>query len=167
MDIVDLIKDDHEQVSELFDKIIATTEQDAAERETLFTELRGLLESHTKAEERIVYERLESEDVDALADLIPESYDEHTTVVDILQALSEMEPNNREWMDKFSALVDNVQDHVEKEEKILLPILMKVCDDGEREEMADDMKSLEEDIFSAGPELTTQTPAQSHVDTML
>jgi hemerythrin superfamily protein len=163
MDIVDLIKDDHEQVATLMEKLSTTTEEDTDDRETLFNELRSALEAHTQAEERIVYERLEDEDT--MSSIIAESYEEHTLVAELLQSLSEMEFNHEEWGDKFAVLRENVEHHVEEEESEVLPYLADAVNDDEREEMADDMKTLEDEIMSAGPESVTQTPAQSILGT--
>ncbi len=164
MDIIDVIKDDHDRVNGLIEKI-----EDAAEnfieKQKLYSMLRGLLEAHTNAEERIVYEKLEN--TDEGADQMFDSYEEHKVIATLLQSLSELEVSNDQWPAKFLILKETIEGHVSEEESHILPLLQKLVSEEEREEMGDDMHSLEDDIISSGPETVTQTPAQTILGTNL
>lgn len=163
MDIVDQIRDDRVQIQNLMSKIVATREDEIEEREAFFTEMRSLLEAHCNSEERALYLRVD--DLEEFESEMPDYYERNEGILTLLQALSEMEYGNPAWVSKFAILQDNINEHWEIEEGDLLPILPQFFTDDQREEMADDMKSLEDEILSAGPSLVTQTPAQTIIST--
>jgi hemerythrin superfamily protein len=146
MDIVDLIKDDHEQIMELIERVEASSDDDVETREELFDELRNFLEAHTNAEETALYERLSDEE--ETRERVLESYEEHQLVSEILLSLQELEVNDDDWMNKFSVLRENVEQHADMEESILLPKAMKLIPGDEREQLADTMSSLEDEIIT-------------------
>jgi hemerythrin superfamily protein len=164
MDIIDLIKEDHQEIADLLKKISDLQDFQMTERGDLFKDLRSRLETHTTAEERSLYQRLET--IDELREKMIESYEDHKVVASLLQSISEMEISDPEWASRFAILRENVETHVDEEETKVLPLALELISDTERDEMGDDMESLEDEIVSAGPGLVTQTPAQTMLGTM-
>jgi hemerythrin-like domain-containing protein len=164
MDIVDLILEDHQKIMDLFKKISNTPDVNTDERTSLFGELRSALDSHTVAEERNLYEGLENND--ELREKILESYEDHKVVASLLQSISEMEVNDPDWIARIEVLRENVETHIEEEERTVLPVAQIAISDAERGEMGNDMESLEDEIVSAGPGFVTQTPAQTMLGTI-
>ncbi|MGI9046217.1 MAG: hemerythrin domain-containing protein, partial [Burkholderiales bacterium] len=62
MDIYELLKRDHEAVSELFDQLEQTDEDEADERERLFDEINRELTVHGEIEETIFYPAIKNAD---------------------------------------------------------------------------------------------------------
>jgi len=148
MDIIDLIKDDHENIANLMDRVEISPDGSEESRKRIFEELKATLEAHTQSEEQTLYERLSEED--ETAERVLDSYEEHQLVSETLQSLEELETNDEDWMEKFKVLRENVEQHVKREERFLLPKAAKVIPLEEREEMADAMVSLTEEFISEG-----------------
>jgi len=112
MDIFAVIEEDHNQVSALFKKLTGT--QGAGAREALFAELKENLETHSHAEEQVVYAALKA--VDATRDIALEALEDHQLVADLLQELAAMPQETQGWHEKLQVLQETVQMHVEEEE---------------------------------------------------
>ena len=55
MNAFDILKEDHQKVSSLFEKLEPTTERAVKTREELFTKLKTELDAHSQIEETILY----------------------------------------------------------------------------------------------------------------
>src|SRR5918911_920855 len=72
-DILELLKDQHKEVDELF----ARLERGEGDRQALFTELADKLAAHAAAEEKVFYPSVMTKDT---AELLQESVEEHLSV---------------------------------------------------------------------------------------
>ena len=114
---VQLIKQDHKKVANLFDKYHKTKGQEA--KRQIAEQAMEELEVHALVEEDIFYPALKKELSDGV--LIDEALKEHQAVKDLIEELKGMEADDGEFGEKWSELVENVQHHVEEEESELLP----------------------------------------------
>ena len=116
MNAIDMLKQDHRLVEELFEAI--EDAGDAGEREQLFTELADALALHSALEENIFYPACRSEDT--LGELL-EALQEHLQAKRLLADLLEMDPMDEVFMAKISVLKEAVLHHVDEEAGEIMP----------------------------------------------
>ncbi len=114
MDAFTLLKNDHAEVSAMFQQIEATDETQAAQRQQIFTQLKQALDIHTHIEETILYPVLKQ--AAETREITEEAYDEHQEIKDLLAQLATMPADDEDWTDTLAELQDNVEHHVEEEE---------------------------------------------------
>lgn len=111
MDPFELLKKDHETVSQLFKSIESATGQVKLSR---FKKLKQELDIHAHIEETIFYPALENaKDTRALT---LEAYEEHKVVKEFLGELNSASTPSDEWTAKLTVLKENVEHHVDEEE---------------------------------------------------
>jgi hemerythrin superfamily protein len=110
MDAVDLIKQDHQEIDELFLKFVGT-ESDPI-REDLFQQIQTRLNAHADMEERVLYPAVEA----FASDQVEEALTEHRQVKQILAELLAVDVNEESFDSRFTELMDDVRRHVEEEE---------------------------------------------------
>jgi hemerythrin superfamily protein len=115
-DILDTLKQDHEDVAEMLEKLVESTT--AAQRKSLLASIKQALVPHLRAEETVVY--------DAILELrgkeqkihSEEGYLEHGLGDKMLTALGKMkDPMAPEFTAGSKVLKELVEHHVEEEEK--------------------------------------------------
>ena len=116
MNAIDMLKQDHRMVEELFEAIEES--RDAGEREQLFTELSDALAVHAALEENIFYPACKSEDTE---DTLLEALQEHLQAKRLLADLLDMDPMNEVFMAKIKVLKEAIEHHVEEEESEVMP----------------------------------------------
>ncbi|WP_437674912.1 hemerythrin domain-containing protein [Sorangium sp. So ce131] len=116
MKATDLLKEQHQEVDELFERISRAGGNDIrALRDELVTRLVG----HSAIEEEIFYP--ETREALGASPLIPTSYEEHSLVHIMLQKLLSAEPGDETFHARLGVLKELVQHHVEEEERELFP----------------------------------------------
>ncbi|AUX48282.1 hypothetical protein SOCE26_098140 [Sorangium cellulosum] len=116
MKATDLLKEQHQEVDELFERISLAGGNDiGALRDELVTRLVG----HAAIEEEIFYP--ETREALGASPLIPTSYEEHSLVHIMLQKLLSTEPGDETFHARLGVLKELVQHHVEEEERELFP----------------------------------------------
>jgi iron-sulfur cluster repair protein YtfE (RIC family) len=111
MDAFELLKTDHEKVSQLFKEIESASGQ---RKRQVFTQLKAELDVHAHIEEKILYPALEN--TEEAREITLEAYEEHKVVKDLLAELASGGAPNEEWDAKLTVLKENVEHHVEEEE---------------------------------------------------
>jgi hypothetical protein len=143
MDAIELLKQQHREVEELFSKIENAEQQ--AEKASLFHELASKLVGHDAIEREIFYPACE--EAMGLNDELGEALVEHGVVEFSLyqadQALGE-----EDFDFKVTVLKELVQHHVEEEEKEFLPKAKKALGDEELDELGEEMMDAFEDATS-------------------
>lgn len=111
-DVVAFLKNQHQQIRELFDRVSSTSGSD---REQAFTDLRRLLAVHETAEEEIVHPRarwrLDAGDAIVMARLHEEQHAKRT-----LAELEKLDVDSAEFADGLAAFRADVLAHAEAEE---------------------------------------------------
>jgi hemerythrin superfamily protein len=157
VDILQLLKEQHAEVDELFEKL----ESGKGDRRKLFIELADKLAAHAGAEEQVFYPNVMSEET---AELLRESVEEHLSVKRTLADLLDLDPSNEADKDTFDAklsvLKESVSHHAhEEEEGKLFPLLRKQMDKAELEELVSEYLGVFETLMQNDPRL--QVPAQT------
>ncbi len=134
MDIFSVLKEEHEKLRGIFDKIDDTTERAEKTRAHLYRELYRELHSHAVMEEQVLYTRLEQEE--SMKYLLAEAKEEHVQGENMLQELAKMDDTTIEWTGKVTVLKENTEHHLREEEEEMFVQAKKILKDGEAEKMA-------------------------------
>ncbi|UBU08934.1 hemerythrin domain-containing protein [Nonomuraea gerenzanensis] len=116
-DVITLIKADHRKVEELFARL-STGKGDAR---SIVATLHALLTAHARAEEDVVYPRLDAH----------HGLEEHKEAEVLLDSLRRAEPGSAEFAGAYELLALSVSHHVQEEESTLLPLLARTTTERE------------------------------------
>jgi hemerythrin superfamily protein len=141
MNVIELLKNDHQEASSLMEQIELADKGDRSAKE-LFTQLKQALTLHTQVEEQIFYPALKS--FEETKDMVPEALEEHQEVDELLAEMTALSPGNDEFMDKLTELRDSVEHHVEEEENEMFPKAEKVLGESRLQEMGRQMQQMKE-----------------------
>lgn len=144
MDAFELLKQDHEKVSGIFEKLEPTTERAQKTREELFTQLKQELDIHAQIEEQIFYPAIK--DADETHEITLEAYEEHAVVKRLLTELEAEPKETEEWKAKLTVLKENVEHHVEEEEDEMFPSARKVLSKEQIEELGTRMQEAKQQL---------------------
>ncbi|MGP4099495.1 hemerythrin domain-containing protein [Nonomuraea sp. KM90] len=116
-DVISLIKADHRKVEELFAKLTGGK----GDRRAIVAALHALLTAHARAEEDVIYPRLDAH----------HGLEEHKEAEVLLDALKRAQPGSAEFTNAHALLALSVSHHVQEEESALLPLLARMTDERE------------------------------------
>lgn len=116
-DAVELLKDDHEKVQDLFDDFEDTQDIDA--RRQICETVRNELTVHAQIEEEIFYPAVRAELGED--DLVDEAEEEHHVAKMVLSELENMSPDDEHYAAKFTVLAESVRHHIKEEEGEMFP----------------------------------------------
>ncbi len=135
MDAIQLVKQDHRTVEQLFKQF------ERAEKAGRTAELRRVVEKvvkelsvHAAIEEQVLYPALRRGDA-STEDEVLEALEEHHLVKLTLLELEKMSPEDERYCAKMTVLMESVRHHVEEEESELLPRLAKAFPPRDRKEL--------------------------------
>ena len=124
-DAITLLEQDHEDVKDLFDQYdeLAENEGSESDRQALAQQICTMLTVHATVEEELFYpaarEALKEDD------LIDEAVVEHAAAKDLIAEIEGMQPSDDLYDAKVTVLQEQIEHHVEEEEKELFPKLKK------------------------------------------
>lgn len=147
MNAFELLKEDHQKAKSLFEKLGETTERASKTRRELFEKLKHELEVHTKIEEQIFYPALK--EADETREITLEAIEEHHVVKQLLQELTSLEPESEQWTAKLKVLQENVEHHIEEEEKEMFQSAREVLSKEQTEALGEQMKQEKEALTLA------------------
>ena len=136
MNAFQLLKNDHQIVSGLFDRIESAT---GREKTQLFTRLKSELDVHAHIEEKFFYPALENKQESR--EITLEAYEEHNVVKDLLAELANGAPAGEEWDAKLKVLRENVDHHVKEEEGELFDKANEVLSDEDIDRLGEEMEA--------------------------
>ena len=142
MNAFTLLKNDHQKVAGILDKIDETTERATKGREELFAQLKNELEVHTRIEEDILYPTLE--EYEETRDISLEAYEEHAVVKRLLEELASAPKDDEQWTAKFTVLKENIEHHVEEEEGEMFTKARKVFSKDDIEKLGDRLQEAKQ-----------------------
>lgn len=120
-DAVEILKQDHREVLELFRKFAETGDGAIKTRQRLADQIFRELELHTRAEEEIFYPAVRQAADQEGQELLDEAEEEHHVVDLIIAELKQMDPSQEHYAAKMTVLCENVQHHIQEEEEEMLP----------------------------------------------
>ena len=120
-----LLIEEHRRVAMLFESIDVLADADA--RNTVFETLARELLAHARAEQAIVYVRLERSR--ELEHEMERARDQHVRVELLVDEIRKLDPDGPTWTRKVEELRRAVEAHVEEEEREIIPRAHLVIDD--------------------------------------
>src|ERR1044072_9876921 len=102
MNAFQLLKEDHQKVSGIFQQIEPTTERAEKTRTELFAQLKQELDIHARIEETIFYPAIKQ--AKETHDITLEAYEEHNVVKQLLAELDELSKSDETWGAKLKVL---------------------------------------------------------------
>ena len=142
MNAFTLLKQDHEKVSGIFEKLEETTERAIKTRQELFAQLKTELDIHAHIEETILYPTLK--EADETREITLEAFEEHAVVKQLLSELEEMPVDREEWKAKLTVLRENVEHHVEEEETEMFGQARQVLSQEQIEDLGDRLQTAKQ-----------------------
>lgn len=121
MDAIQLLKDDHKKVKELFSQYESAGEKAHQKKQRIAEQVFAELEVHTKLEEEIFYPAVQAKGTKDQKELVAEGIEEHHVVDVLIGELKVLSPENEQYDAKFKVLMENVEHHIEEEEGEMLP----------------------------------------------
>lgn len=142
MNVLDILKSDHESVDRLFSDIQATSSADKAKREKLFGTLKEMLIKHAHAEEKVFYPPLHEKQ--QAHDIVEEGIHEHHSMEERIQRMASIPADSDDWMDEVAGLKECVQHHVHEEESEIFPKARQLLGEQALDDMAGKVQEAKE-----------------------
>jgi len=134
---VDLLKEDHDRVQELFDKVKSSDEK---RHPALFERIKKELDVHTHLEETIFYPNLRAQGDKELVDIVLEGIEEHRQAKMFLKELDSLKKDSSKFEPKLKVLMEDVEHHVQEEESDMFPLVKRQFSADVLEDMAAEME---------------------------
>jgi hemerythrin superfamily protein len=138
MDALELLKEDHQTVKELFEQ--AQEKESGKEQKKIFKQIKKELEMHARIEESIFYPAMQEHE--ELEDMVDEAFAEHKKVKTLLREIDRLSPDGQKFESKLKALMESVEHHAEEEEEgKMFPKVRKIVDRTTLEELGRELQS--------------------------
>jgi hemerythrin superfamily protein len=138
MDALELLKQDHQKVKELFKQGQQT--EDKKQQKQIFKEIKAELETHARIEETIFYPAMQEHD--ELKDMVLESLEEHKQLKTVLRELGKLSASSERFKPKFKVLMDDVKHHAEEEEEgKIFPKIRKLIKGDELAQLGEELEA--------------------------
>ncbi len=145
MDAIDLLTQQHREMEELFEQLLAA--DDPASTKKLFAEVADKLTAHIASEEEIFYPAVRAQRTE---DILLESLEEHLSLKRLLADLLPMQPSEQTFEPKFKVLKEQAEHHHKEEEEHLFPKAKKLLDAAASRKLAVEMAGLQERLHAEG-----------------
>ena len=163
MNAIDLLEQQHREVEELFEEFEGASDGAQKTKGRLCREISDQLAVHATIEEKLFYPESKQEKTE---EILRESVEEHLAIKRILADLMESEPSDDQFDAKMKVLKEQVEHHVEEEEKDLFPKVRKVLSKEELEDLGDRMQTMAEELEAEGEpskDVPGQTDSPAHL----
>ncbi len=138
MNAIELLKDDHNKVRRLFQKVEAS--DTAKEKKELFRQIKQELDVHTHIEEKIFYPKVREKE--GLEDIVKEGIQEHHQADVFIREIENLVDGSEQFEPKLKVLIEGVEHHAQEEEAEMFP---KVEEKFSEAELNDLGKQLEKE----------------------
>lgn len=143
MNALELLKNDHEKISGILEKLDQTTERALKTREEQFARLKEELEAHSHIEETVFYPALDEDP--RTHTLALQAIQEHGVVKTLLDEISALAVDTEEWTAKFKVLKTSVDQHVKEEEGEMFKQARQVLPKATLEELSEKMAAARDE----------------------
>jgi hemerythrin-like domain-containing protein len=113
-DAIAMLKQDHQEVKELFDKFEETN--GSATKSKIVSEALTKLKVHATVEEELFYPAVRQKIEDGEEEIMDEADEEHHVAKVLIAELEKMTGDENHWEAKFTVLAENVRHHIKEEE---------------------------------------------------
>jgi len=146
MDALKLLQEDHDKVKKILEDLDSTTERGVKTREELFERLRTELDVHELIEEEILYPALKEHP--KTKELALEAYEEHHVVDLVMAEIQEVPFDDERWGAKLTVVKENVEHHIEEEEKEMFDQARQVFDQDELVQLGERMQARKDELLA-------------------
>ena len=137
MDALELLKQDHQKVKELFEQ---AEEAEGKEQEKIFEQIKTELETHARIEETVFYPAVQEHE--ELKDMVLESLEEHKQIKTLLREMDNLTSDSEKFEPKLKVLMENVAHHAEEEEEgKMFPKLRQIMGKQKLEQLGADLEA--------------------------
>ncbi len=147
MNAIDLLEKQHREVEELFEEFESAGDGAKKTKERLCSKISDHLAVHAEIEEKLFYPEAKQEKTE---DILRESVEEHLAMKRVLADILEGGTDDEQFMARMKVLQEQVEHHVEEEERELFPKVRKSCSKEELEDLGNRMETLAEELFAEG-----------------
>lgn len=147
MDVLQLLKEDHDKIKKILTHLESTTERGVKTREEFYTKVRAELQVHEAIEEEILYPALKEHP--KAKDLVLEAYEEHNVVDMVIAEIDALPYDDETWGAKLTVMRENVEHHIGEEESEMFEQCRNVFDRDELAELGDRMEARKEELQRA------------------
>ncbi|HEX9400541.1 MAG TPA: hemerythrin domain-containing protein [Anaeromyxobacter sp.] len=147
MNAIDLLEKQHREVEELFEDFDDAGDGARKTKERLCRDISDQLAVHAEIEEKLFYPESKQEDTE---EILRESVEEHLSMKRLLAEIMEGGTGDEQFMARMKVLKEQVEHHVDEEEKELFPKVRKACSKEELEELGTRMETLAEELIAEG-----------------
>jgi len=158
MDATELLMKDHENVQGLFAQFERASE-DAQKKSMLFEKIRDELQMHTKVEEEIFYPAVEELPIDRAKDDIERSIQDHEEVDALLDELQSLSPDDADFDEKMTELMDAVRSHIQLEHEEVFKVARAGLGEEQLQELGREMEEFKESMKEGKWILRARKPA--------
>jgi hemerythrin superfamily protein len=144
-DAVDMLESQHREVEALFAQLEKAS--DNAKKKALATEIADKLAVHATIEERDFYPAVKAKRTE---DILLESLQEHLGIKRVLADLMATDADDDTFDAKAKVLREQVEHHVEEEEKDLFPKVRKIFDAETLTAVAQQMAATQDELLEKG-----------------
>jgi hemerythrin superfamily protein len=149
MDALELLKNDHRKVGDLFAQFKAT--DDEKKHQQLFEQIRAELETHTHIEETVLYPAFEK--YGELKALVLEAYEEHKQIKTLISEVTALSEGSERFDAKLKVMGENVEHHVKEEEDEVFPKVKRLFDRQQLERLGQELEAAKKQL---------ETPSWKH-----
>ena len=142
-DAIVVLKDEHQQIRKVFRDFERAGDGATKRKGELVDRIIELLTVHTYLENEVMYPRVRQL-VPDLEDDILESYEEHHVADVLVMELAGMKPDDERFTAKTTVLIENVEHHMEEEEKEWFPQVREALGRKQLQEIGAEMLDLRE-----------------------
>jgi hemerythrin superfamily protein len=134
MNALNLLKKDHVSVRTLFSRFERTSKTDLERRNDLLAQIRREIQIHSRAEEEIFYPALKALNGEG-RQLVSQALNDHKDINDLLMQISRLKLTAKNFDDRFEALFEIVDQHVEEEEGEIFRFAEENCSQQQLEDL--------------------------------
>jgi hemerythrin superfamily protein len=147
MDALKLVKQQHDEVEELMESIEKARKPER--KQALFAELADKLAAHATMEERVFYPSVKAKQTE---ELLLESTEEHLAVKRVLADMLKLDVDDERFDAKLTVMKEEVRHHArDEEEKKLFPLVRKLMDKQELNELGARMEQMFDELIEDSP----------------
>jgi len=159
MDALTLVRQDHRRVENLLERVERLGGDAAAERVVLLRQLQAALRHHVDAEEAILYtifrERARRAEVDPAP--LDQAIEQHRLITRLAGELAATSARDPALEAKLTVLIEQVRDHLDAEDSVLLTAIEDLIDDDTLLELGRRMEQRDR-VIEARRELAEVVP---------
>ena len=145
VDAIELLERDHRRLEDLLKKGEETTPRAVKGRSELLDTITNELNAHELIEEKVLYPALKSHP--EAKEIVLEGYQEHHVADLLLKELHGLARSDERWGPKLKVLKENIEHHIEEEEKKMFPTGRSVLSRAELEELGARMEAMKADAL--------------------